>query len=84
LHLSTVPAQTDWADQHDLERIMNALREVSIAYRGRQISCGKLVYLKSQGMTNEEIGAEINIPRGSVDYVLNQCWQEVAALFGTI
>jgi DNA-directed RNA polymerase subunit RPC12/RpoP len=84
LHLSMAPAQTDWADQHDLERIMNALRDVSIAYRDRQISCSKLVYLKSQGMTNEEIGAEIKIPRGSVDYVLNQCWQEVAALFGTI
>ena len=77
LQLSISPKQRDWSMEHDFERIFNALRHITIAYRGRQIPCTDLVLLKSKGKTNEEIGSEIGIPRGSVDYIWNQCRNEV-------
>jgi|GEM_PF-2934151 len=73
---------SEWQDQHDLERILRVLRKVSVTYKNRQIPCGRLMRLKSEGMTNEEIGRELNIPRGSVDYVWNQCRQEILLVMG--
>ncbi|MBD3268208.1 hypothetical protein GF373_16205 [bacterium] len=81
LPLSVSPEQRDWASEHDLERILDALGKVTIAYRGREIRCDRLVLLKSRGKTNEEIGREIGVPRGSVDYIWNQCRQEILAYF---
>ncbi|MDX9753501.1 MAG: hypothetical protein RBU29_06040 [bacterium] len=80
LQIATAPEQHDWASQHDLERILHALRHITITYRGRQISCPQMVLLKTQGKTNEEIGQELGIPRGSVDYIWNQCRREVLEL----
>lgn len=76
------PAADTWRDQHDLERILRALRKVSVTYKNRQIPCDRLMVLKSEGMTNQEIGRELEIPRGSVDYVWNQCRQEILSAMG--
>lgn len=74
--------ENSWQDRHDLERILRVLRKASITYKNRQIPCDRLMVLKSEGMTNEEIGRELDIPRGSVDYVWNQCRQEILLAMG--
>ncbi len=63
----------DWQNQHDLKRIQEKLKDVVITYRKRAISCSRFLELKAQGLTNEEIGNELGVPRGSVDYIWNQC-----------
>ncbi len=73
----TSTAQQDWQNRHDLERILDSLRNVSVAYKNKDITCDRLVSLKAQGKTNEEIGQALEIPKGSVDYVWNQCRKKV-------
>ena len=69
----TLSVAESWKDQHDLERIYRVLHRYVVTYKDRQIPCDKLARLKAEGKTNEEIGLILKIPRGSVDYVWNQC-----------
>lgn len=72
----------DWRDSHDMQRILDVLKNRSIAYKKKDIPCDRVIVLKAEGKTNEEIGAELGIPRGSVDYVWNQCRQQIILAFG--
>ncbi len=73
--------QRGWVEQHDLNRILGVLKNISIAYKNKQFTCGRLVALKADGRTNEEIGMELDIPKGSVDYVWNQCRTQISRNF---
>ena len=74
----------EWRDAHDMDRILQALKKTSVIYKKIEIPCDILVQLKSEGRTNEDIGQEVGIPRGSVDYVWNQCKQQILLSIGEI
>jgi ribosomal protein L40E len=74
----------EWRDAHDMDRILQALKKNSVIYKKIEIPCDVLVQLKSEGRTNEDIGQEVGIPRGSVDYVWNQCKQQILLSIGEI
>ncbi len=71
-----------WEKAHDMERILDVLQKYTITYKGRQVACDDLVRWKADGLTNEDIGNKLNIPRGSVDYVWNQCKKVILQTFG--
>ncbi len=81
-HADPQSTGSEWRDSHDMERILHVLQNVSLAYKKIEIPCGRLVVLKAEGKTNEEIGVELGIPRGSVDYIWNQCKQRILYAFG--
>lgn len=81
LHSDPSAEFQSWRDEHDLARIKAALSCICVTYRKRQIPCNEILDLKVQGLTNEEIGAELGIPRGSVDYIWNQCRNEILQQF---
>ncbi|MEW6234430.1 MAG: hypothetical protein AB1656_03495 [Candidatus Omnitrophota bacterium] len=76
------PEIKEWQRRHDMERIQRALRKESLAYKNREIAFDRLLSLKAEGITNEEIAIRLDIPRGSVDYVWNQCKQRIMQFFG--
>ncbi|MBN2325882.1 MAG: hypothetical protein JXR73_01920 [Candidatus Omnitrophica bacterium] len=73
-----------WSDSHDMERILEALKNASIAYKKKDIPCSRLIALKAQGKTNEDIGVALGVPRGSVDYIWSQCKKQITLTFGEI
>ena len=73
-----------WQDDHDFNKILAALQNDTLSYKDRVISCDRLLILKAEGMTNEEIGLRLHVPRGTVDYLWNQCKSLVIRKFGTI
>ena len=74
--------EQEWKREHDLDRIKSVLDKRTVTYRKRQIAYNQVLDLKAKGLTNEEIGVELGIPRGSVDYIWNQCRQEILNHFG--
>lgn len=72
----------DWRSQHDMERILAVLKEITITYKNRAIPCDVLAGLKAEGKTNTEIGEALGVPRGSVDYLWNQCREQIHLIFG--
>lgn len=76
------PAVHDWREQHDLERILAALQEITITYKQKAISCEQLASLKAEGKTNAEIAETLDVPRGSVDYLWSQCKKQIQFIFG--
>lgn len=72
----------DWRDAHDLERILAVLKTITITYKDKEIRCDKLARLKAEGKTNAEIGEILQAPRGTVDYLWNQCRKQIALIFG--
>jgi len=76
------PKIADWQKCHDMERIRKTLSKESLAYKNREIAFDRLLSLKAEGITNEEIAVQLDIPRGSVDYVWNQCKQRIMQFFG--
>ncbi|MBI1388918.1 MAG: hypothetical protein GC154_10770 [bacterium] len=72
----------DWREEHDLERILAVLRNVSITYKKQRIPCDRLARLKAEGGTNAEIGEALGVPRGTVDYLWNQCRNQIQLIFG--
>lgn len=74
--------ESEWRDSHDIQRILDVLKNTSVAYKKKDIPCDRVILLKAEGKTNEEIGTELGIPRGSVDYIWNQCRQQIILSFG--
>jgi len=74
--------ESEWRDNHDMQRILDVLKNASVAYKKKDIPCDRVILLKAEGKTNEEIGSELGIPRGSVDYIWNQCRQQIILSFG--
>ncbi len=60
-------------DEMDYRKLMDTMSMVYLTYKSRSIPCAELIRYKSEGLTNETIGNELNVPRGSVDYLWNQC-----------
>lgn len=80
-HVANEP-DSHWSDEHDFERILAVLAEVTITYKDRILTCDKLVRWKAEGLTNADIGDQLGIPRGTVDYLWNQCKQQIQLIFG--
>ncbi len=78
----TAKPTATWESEHDFDRILNAVHKLSVAHKDRILSCEDLLKLKADGKTNEEIGQHLGIPRGSVDYVWNQCKKQILLTVG--
>ncbi len=74
--------EDNWRDGHDLERILAVLKTITITYKDKEIRCDEMARLKAEGKTNAEIGELINAPRGTVDYLWNQCRKQITLIFG--
>lgn len=69
-------------DDMDYQKLVDIMSRVYVTYKNRNIPCAELIRYKSDGCTNETIGKELNIPRGTVDYLWNQCKSQIQKQFG--
>lgn len=70
-----------WADDRDFQTILRIMEPKTVRHKRRDISCGELLKLKAEGLTNAEIGEAVGVPRGTVDYLWNQCKEIVVKTF---
>lgn len=69
-------------DEIDYQKLIVMMSQVFVTYKNRNIPCAVLMQYKSDGCTNEAIGKELNVPRGTVDYLWNQCKSHIQKQMG--
>lgn len=69
-------------DEMDYQKLIDIMSQVFVTYKSRSIPCAVLIQYKSDGCTNEAIGKELDVPRGTVDYLWNQCKSQIQKQMG--
>lgn len=73
---------SQFQDELDYQKLIDIMSRVFVTYKNRNIPCAVLIQYKSDGCTNEAIGKELNVPRGTVDYLWNQCKSQIQKQMG--